>query len=105
MTFNEKEIARENKAKHLIYQDGKCFYFDDCKVDFIKDNVYPEAAHIIIDSKVNTRKYGKKILGHYDNFILTCKNCNSKAILNPETQSGKDHIQAIKDKINEEAVC
>ncbi|MCW8932152.1 MAG: hypothetical protein OQL19_18205 [Gammaproteobacteria bacterium] len=102
MTFDEKEKAQENKQLLLIKQNGKCLYFKECHTDFVKDNIYPEAAHIIIDSKVNIRKYGYEILRHPLNFVLTCKNCNSKAILNPETQSGKNHIQMIKDAIAEE---
>lgn len=101
MTFEEKEQAENNKIRLFSKQNGKCFYYDDCGVDFVRDNVYPEAAHIIIDSKVNIKKYGYEILRHPDNFVLTCKNCNSKAILNPEKQSGKDHINQIRIVIEE----
>lgn len=105
MNFYEQEKAIENKQRLLVKQNGLCFYYNECGVDFVKDNIYPEAAHILIDSKVNIRKYGYKILNHPDNFVLTCKNCNSKAIIsNPETQTGKDHIRAIEEKINEDTM-
>lgn len=102
MTFDEKEKAEENKRKLLFKQKGRCFYYSDCGVDFIKDQTYPEAAHIIIDSKVNIKKYGYEILRHPYNFVLTCKDCNSKAILNPESTTGNEHIAKIQEAIENE---
>lgn len=102
LTYDQKEQARRNKWKLYNDQDKKCYYYDDCGVDFEKDNVYPQAAHIIIDSVVNIRKYGYEILDHIYNFKITCPNCNSKAIItDPETQSGIDHIEAIKQDLEE----
>jgi hypothetical protein len=84
-------------------QDGKCFYYSDCGVDFVKDNIYPEAAHIIIASVANKKIVPKEVLTHKRNFHLTCKNCNSKAIItDPRTQSGIDHIEMIKEAIANE---
>ena len=96
LTYDQKRQMEESKSRMIEQQNGKCFY---CPIDFNRDNVYPHAAHIIIPSVSNVRKYGYEILDHYLNFKGTCPNCNSKAILNPETQSGKDHIKTIQDAI------
>jgi len=104
LNFYEKERAQDNKERLLIAQNGKCFYFKQCKTDFVKDNIYPEAAHIIINSKVNIKKYGHAVLRHEDNFVLTCKECNSKAILTPESIAGELHIEAILEQIQDDTM-
>jgi len=98
-TEAQKRQMEENKTRLIESQGGKCFY---CDIDFNRDNVYPHAAHIIIPSVVNVRKYGYEILDHYLNFKGTCPNCNSKAIIsNPESQTGIDHIAMIQKAIDE----
>ncbi len=100
MTYYEKEKAKRQKDELGREQDGKCYYYEDCGIDFERDGVYPHAAHRIIDSKVNIRKYGYAILRHKKNFQITCDNCNSKAIVNPETQTGKDLIEQIRSELD-----
>jgi len=103
LTFEEKERARDNKIILFDRQDGKCFYYDECGVDFVRENIYPEAAHIIIDSVVNINKYDRRLFLHIDNFRLTCKECNIKAIITcPESQTGIDHINKIMESIENE---
>ncbi len=97
LTQDQKDQAVENKRILGERQGGKCYY---CDIHFERDNVIPHAAHIIIDSVVNIRKYGYEILDNIKNFKITCPNCNPKAIItNPESQTGIDHIEAIRKEI------
>jgi len=101
LTYDQKEQARRNKWELYNDQGKKCYYYDECGVDFERDGVYPEAAHIFIDSVVNIKKYGWEILDHIYNFKITCKECNSKAIIsNPESRTGREHIEKIMEDIN-----
>lgn len=100
-TYDEKQTAQKNKDKLGRKQGGRCYYYEDCGIHFERDNVYPHAAHRIIDSVVNIKKYGYEILDSILNFHITCGDCNSKAIVNPETQTGKDLIEQIRSELDE----
>jgi len=97
LTWKQKEAMQEQKDSLCEEQGGRCYY---CKLDFNRDGIYPHAAHVLIPSSTNILKYGWYILDHRLNFKITCSDCNSKAIIsNPESQTGKYHIEAIRQDI------
>ncbi len=98
MTFYEKEEAEIKKTKIYREQQGIC---PVCNRGFDHWGKV-QAAHKIIKSKVNLKKYGPEIIHHRLNLVCTHDVCNSSVIVNPETQTGKDLITQIEKEINVE---
>ena len=96
MTFYEKEEAEIKKTEIYRAQQGIC---PVCNKGFINWSQV-QAAHRIIKSKVNLKKFGKEIIHHKLNLVCTHDICNSSVIVNPETQTGKDLIIRIRKEIN-----
>jgi len=96
LSYEQKEAMQMQKDSICEEQGGVCFY---CPVDFNRDCVYPHAAHRIIPSVVNVKKYGYEILDNRLNFHITCSDCNMKAVVNPEGSAGRELIESIKHDI------
>lgn len=95
MKFYEKERAILLKQRILREQQGIC---PVCGKEFtIHDQI--QAAHRICKSKVNLNKYGSDVIHHRLNLVCTHDVCNSAVLVNPETQTGKDLIEEIKQAI------
>jgi 5-methylcytosine-specific restriction endonuclease McrA len=92
-TLDEIEIAEQKKRRKFVEAGGKCHY---CKHPFT-DISQSQMAHRIIQGYREV--YGTAIVDHYLNFRLTCGDCNSKAIVWPDTQSGRDLIREISEAL------
>ena len=80
MTGREKLDAEERKQRMYSAQGCKCAICG-------KQLRYSEAqaAHRIPKTKVYLEKYGKKIIHHSWNMMITCAACNSAVLIDPKT--------------------
>ena len=96
LTYDQKLAMQEQKDRICEEQQGKCFF---CGIDFNATKTIPQAAHRIIYSVVNIRKYGHEVLDHQDNFRITCSDCNVKAVISPDKYEGRMLLEKIWDDI------
>ena len=96
LTYEEIERAREKKRKMFVEQAGKCYYHEECGTIFT-DISQSQMAHRIIQKYREV--YGTAIIDHELNFRLTCPDCNSKAIIWPDKQAGRDLIREISEDL------
>lgn len=96
LTYDQKRKAEFQKGRLIEQQNGLCYH---CKEPFTQSDP-PEASHIII--KKYEVEYGYAVINHPDNVPICHKTCNQKVIISPYKQSGKDHIEAIRNKIKED---
>lgn len=99
MTFYEKMRAIEQKREMILEQGCRCLYCGE----IFSNNCLPQFAHKLINSKGNLKKYGAEIIHHKINGVITCPDCNSKAIINnSKTELVKKHVNKIEKSIQEE---
>ncbi|MGB3465491.1 MAG: hypothetical protein WBA74_09475, partial [Cyclobacteriaceae bacterium] len=67
MTFDEKMQAIEQKQQMIREQGGRCFYCGE----LFSNNCLPQFAHKLVKSKANIKKYGKEVIHHKLNGVIT----------------------------------
>ena len=78
MNATEKLEANELKEKMHAEAKGKCFY---CGKDI---SLYEsQLAHVLPKHKKYIKKYGRSVIFHPMNMIISCPGCNYKALLDP----------------------
>jgi hypothetical protein len=88
------------KQEILRSQKGKCAYCGK----ILDDSTPCDLAHVLPQRKWILNKYGAEIVHHILNMKVTCHNdiCNSGVQMSPnKTELVNEHIQKIKDAINE----
>ena len=61
-----------------------------------------QLAHKIANTKCNKKKYGKDIINHSLNLVLTCSlECNAKCNIGNRPERCKELVIKIRDNINE----
>ncbi len=102
MNYDEQEKISNIKIQKVIEQMGVCA---GCG-ELFKPNDIIELGHILPQRKWIISLYGKEIIHHPMNMKATHSGrCNSAVQISPnKTKAVNDHIQAIRDKIDEEAV-
>ncbi len=95
MNFYEREQALLNKMEIFREQNGIC---PVCNKGFNNPSEI-QAAHRVCKSKVNIKKYTPEVIHHKFNIACTHDVCNSAVLVNPETQTGKDLIERIKEDL------
>ena len=98
LSFEEIEAAIKQKRIMIENQNGLCFV---CGKPFTDSNP-AQMSHRIIQRYREV--YGTEIIDHPDNTPICHKTCNSSVILDPYKQSGKDHIESIKNKISDNEI-
>ncbi|MCP4392776.1 MAG: hypothetical protein GY804_00635 [Alphaproteobacteria bacterium] len=92
------------KSKKYIEQNGIC---PACG-ELLPAATSCQLGHILPQRQWLKRLYGEEIIHHPMNMKLVhpCDDCNNGVQMSPnKTRLVNNHVQAIKDKIDEEAVC
>lgn len=96
LTFKEKLKAIELKQEMISEQGNRCYFCGE----MFSSKCIPQMAHILVKSKSNIKVYGAEVIHHRRNMVITCPDCNSKAILNrSRTELVKNHVEKIKSEL------
>lgn len=82
--------ANERRQQRIIDANYTC---QVCGKRFPESEL--QLAHIIPKHLRYIKKYGKKVIHHDLNMVVTCSKCNSSVLLNPAYLDGKIHLKKI----------
>ena len=92
----QKEDAEQLKEDMIIECTAHCFW---CKKQFAPSFLH--MAHRISKAGRHIKKYRYEVIHHKFNIRITCSDCNSYVLLNPNTIEGEELIKRIElDIIN-----
>lgn len=87
--------ANERKEQRIIDNQNKC---EVCDKYFAKERLH--LSHIIPKYDRYIKKFGKEVIHHDLNMVLSCDKHNSSVMLNPNYNDGKEHLIMIFNELN-----
>jgi 5-methylcytosine-specific restriction endonuclease McrA len=94
--MNNLEKIEADEAKQQRIQDVNN-YCQVCKKRFGQSSL--QLAHIVAKKGNYIKRFTKEVIHHHDNMVVTCADCNSSVMLNPDSIPGQEHIAKIENKL------
>lgn len=97
MTERQRFKAQQQRVRIWNREQGRCF---------VCGGEGYELAHRIPKTKAYLKRYGKEIIEHDLNKLLTCSACNQSVLIDPKTHpiEAAELVEQIKARLEEENI-